>query len=197
MRINSKTPSKAPTSGRGGRRHRLALALTTALALILFALPASASAFTEWGFLGEFESPTEGSGPGQFNRPHRIAIDQGTGYLYVADTENDRIQVFKPEGSSISFLSEFGSAVPNFNQPVGLAIDQSNGDVYATSREIKAVNERQRVTIEGDEGGTFKLGFEGQSTGATGTGNVEEESFKVKNVHATSGTFVVGEFISG
>ncbi|MFN0051743.1 MAG: peptidyl-alpha-hydroxyglycine alpha-amidating lyase family protein [Planctomycetales bacterium] len=38
-----------------------------------------------------------GSGPGQFNLPHGIAIDQ-SGLIYVADRENSRIQLFTPEG---------------------------------------------------------------------------------------------------
>jgi DNA-binding beta-propeller fold protein YncE len=33
-----------------------------------------------------------GAGPGQFNKPTHIAVDGGL--LYVADTWNDRVQVF-------------------------------------------------------------------------------------------------------
>jgi NHL repeat len=38
-----------------------------------------------------------GSKPGQFNLPHNICAD-GDGYVYVADRENLRVQVFTPEG---------------------------------------------------------------------------------------------------
>jgi sugar lactone lactonase YvrE len=38
-----------------------------------------------------------GSGPGQFQIPHGIAVDR-RGQVYVADRENSRIQVFDPDG---------------------------------------------------------------------------------------------------
>ena len=38
-----------------------------------------------------------GSGPGQFNLPHNISCD-GDGWVYVADRENHRIQVFDGNG---------------------------------------------------------------------------------------------------
>ena len=42
---------------------------------------------TEWGSLG--------IGPGQFSAPQGIAVDVA-GRVYVADSYNDRIQVFGP-----------------------------------------------------------------------------------------------------
>jgi len=44
-----------------------------------------------------------GSGPGQFNIPHGIAIDPD-GTVFVADRENSRLQLFAPDGK---FLSEW------------------------------------------------------------------------------------------
>jgi hypothetical protein len=38
-----------------------------------------------------------GSGPGQFNLPHSIAVDR-SGRVYVADRENNRIQIFSSDG---------------------------------------------------------------------------------------------------
>jgi DNA-binding beta-propeller fold protein YncE len=34
--------------------------------------------------------------PGEFDNPHGIIVDRGTGYVYVADTANHRVQAFKP-----------------------------------------------------------------------------------------------------
>jgi sugar lactone lactonase YvrE len=39
-----------------------------------------------------------GSGPGQFNLPHGIAVDR-SGRVYVADRENSRIQIFSRDGA--------------------------------------------------------------------------------------------------
>ncbi len=44
---------------------------------------------TSWG--------QPGTGPGQFNLPHAIAVDS-SGRVYVADRENDRVQVFDQDG---------------------------------------------------------------------------------------------------
>lgn len=49
-----------------------------------------------------------GSGPGQFNTPHSIALDNA-GLVYVADRGNARIQVFDSEGK---FLREIKINVP-------------------------------------------------------------------------------------
>lgn len=38
-----------------------------------------------------------GTGPGQFNLPHGIGVHQD-GRVFVADRENDRIQIFSPDG---------------------------------------------------------------------------------------------------
>jgi DNA-binding beta-propeller fold protein YncE len=42
-----------------------------------------------------------GSGPGQFNLPHGIALDR-EGLVYVADRENSRVQVFTPDGGFLA-----------------------------------------------------------------------------------------------
>jgi hypothetical protein len=191
--------SGARSSGHRSRSSLLILSLT-ALALLA---PASAVAFTEYGYIGQFGET--GSGPGQFGTtsflPQRLAVGESTGYSYVTDPANNRIDVFKPAAASGACGSacatpfiEFGSGI--LTRPEEIALDQSSGALYTTSLPIPAVDEQQQVTVEA-EGGTFKLGFEGEETGATATGNVEEESEKVKNVHITSGTLVLGEFISG
>jgi hypothetical protein len=46
-----------------------------------------------------------GSGPGQFNLPHGIALDR-EGKVYVADRENSRIQVFTPDGALLAIWTD-------------------------------------------------------------------------------------------
>lgn len=43
---------------------------------------------TTWG--------SKGSGNGQFGNLHGIIVDKQTGWIYIADTANNRIQVYKP-----------------------------------------------------------------------------------------------------
>jgi DNA-binding beta-propeller fold protein YncE len=56
----------------------------------------------------------KGTGPGQFNMPHSIAIDS-KGRVYVADRSNNRIQIFDQDGR---FLNQW----TNFGTPWGLFI---------------------------------------------------------------------------
>jgi DNA-binding beta-propeller fold protein YncE len=57
-----------------------------------------------------------GSGPGQFNLPHGIAVDR-LGRVYVADRENSRIQVFTSKGE---FLTEWTDVL----RPMQIFIDR-------------------------------------------------------------------------
>jgi DNA-binding beta-propeller fold protein YncE len=49
-----------------------------------------------------------GSGPGQFNTPHAIAVDS-KGRLYVSDRENNRIQIFDPTGKFLRQWEHLGA----------------------------------------------------------------------------------------
>ncbi len=48
-----------------------------------------------------------GSGPGEFNAPHTIAIDS-QGRLFVGDRNNNRIQIFDQDGRYIDTWRQFG-----------------------------------------------------------------------------------------
>jgi DNA-binding beta-propeller fold protein YncE len=64
----------------------------------------------EWGI--------KGAGPGEFNVPHRLAMDSA-GRLFVADRSNNRIQVFDQNGKYLLEWKQFGS-------PSGLFIDKDD-----------------------------------------------------------------------
>lgn len=70
---------------------------------------------TQWG--------TEGSGNGQFELPNGVAVD-ASGNVYVADTNNSRIQKFTSSGS---YLTQWSA-----NNPTAVAVDTS-GNVYVTA----------------------------------------------------------------
>jgi len=67
-------------------------------------------------FVSEFGSV--GSGPGQFDLIHGIAVDRA-GRIYVSDRMNHRIQVFTPEGE---YIDEW----PDIYDPVGIFIDDND-----------------------------------------------------------------------
>jgi DNA-binding beta-propeller fold protein YncE len=89
-----------------------------------------------------------GSAVGQFSFPRAVAVDD-EGRIYVADSGNNRVQVFNPDGS---FLRQWGSTCKldtregcqpapagspggdgqgQFNEPWGIAVDR-DGNVYVS-----------------------------------------------------------------
>lgn len=63
-----------------------------------------------------------GKDPGQFALPHRVGVD-GNGMVYVVDRNNDRIQIFTPDG-------EFVGMWTDVLWPQDLCIDLREGLVY-------------------------------------------------------------------
>jgi sugar lactone lactonase YvrE len=49
-----------------------------------------------------------GSEPGNFREPHDICVGGSKGYVYVADRQNNRIQVFDQDGNLITMWKQFG-----------------------------------------------------------------------------------------
>ena len=81
-------------------------------------------------FIGTFGD--KGSGQGQFKCPHDIKISPD-GKVYIADTENDRVQVFNSDWT-ISHVID-GSSVSDgdrFDSPWDIAFDQL-GDIHVTT----------------------------------------------------------------
>jgi len=65
--------------------------------------------------------------PGDFSKPTGVAVD-AEGNLYVADTWNNRIEIFDAEGSFVSTFGKAGDGPGYFSRPKGVAID---GDGHA------------------------------------------------------------------
>ena len=81
-------------------------------------------------FLFQWGRP--GSGPGEFSTPHAIAVDKA-GLVYVADRENDRVQVFSDKGR---FIRQIRS--PEIGRPYGLAMLPNDRMVVADGGEQPA-----------------------------------------------------------
>jgi DNA-binding beta-propeller fold protein YncE len=69
-----------------------------------------------------------GNGRGQFDSPRGIAID-GAGNIFVADTNNGRIEKFSPSGVFITSIGTSGKGHGQFGEPNGLAVDRF-GNIY-------------------------------------------------------------------
>jgi len=72
----------------------------------------------------------KGTGPGEFDGPHAIAMDS-RGRLFVADRSNNRIQIFDQDGKFLDQWKQFG-------RPSGIFIDRSD-TMFVIDSETKNV----------------------------------------------------------
>jgi YD repeat-containing protein len=63
-----------------------------------------------------------GAGVGQFSKPRGIAVDWSTGYVYIADQGNSRIEEYLPAYETWSVFAGEGSTWGPVRSPTGLAI---------------------------------------------------------------------------
>ena len=59
-----------------------------------------------------------------------MAVDT-EGHVYVADSDNHRVQKFTAEGKFLTEWGEFGEAPGQFNVSLGIAVDAA-GNVYVS-----------------------------------------------------------------
>jgi len=105
----------------------------------------------------QFRFGGTGVGPGQFNEPVGIAVDNGR--IIVSDVTNQRIQVFDTSGN-FQFLFGSGGAGPGqFLNPWGVDVDRS-GNIYVTDN---GGNDRIQIF---DSSGNYISEF-----GSTGVGD--------------------------
>ncbi len=107
-----------------------------------------------------------GNGEGQFDNPHGLTTDRN-GNLYVADTNNERIQKFSPNGTFMTSIGSAGIGYGQFGSPSDLAIDRP-GNIYVT----EAANHRvQRFTADGTFVAEWRPGLYGPQRIALGPDN--------------------------
>ena len=129
--------------------------------------------WVEWGCNLVDYWGTYGNGAGQFNSPEGVAVD-ANGYVYVADTKNNRVQKFDSDGN---YLTEWGPPPdfgypPEYYKPTRVAIDNLNGYVYVSDglyREYvyKFDLDGTYLTRIGGWAGSYP-GFPGKFNGARG-----------------------------
>ncbi|TXK70082.1 S-layer homology domain-containing protein [Paenibacillus sp. N3.4] len=105
-------------------------------------LTAATGAWSEWKKSGG----GVGSGLGEFNEPYSVAVDK-KGNLYVADSNNDRIQKLT---AATGVWSEWkkargghGSGLGEFRSPLGIAVD-IDGAVYVAESDNQRI---QKIKI--------------------------------------------------
>jgi sugar lactone lactonase YvrE len=100
-----------------------------AVTVLTYATVSTLAGSSSWGY-------TNGTGTtATFWYPHSVAIDS-SGYVYVADTNNEEIRKISPLGvvSTLAGSGSYGSVdatgtAASFYQPCGVAVD-SSGNVY-------------------------------------------------------------------
>jgi hypothetical protein len=111
---------------RGHLRGTLLVFVAIGALCAVFAGQASAGYIETGEFAGNGSGPGgSGSQPGQLSNPGQAAVLDSSGALYVADTGNNRVELFNPEPSG----GGYAGAVP-VTGPTGIAIDQATGDFY-------------------------------------------------------------------
>ncbi len=90
------------------------------LAQVVSADSSSPIILQKWG--------VKGVDKGNFSQPGSVAVDS-MGNIYVADTQNDRIQKFNSKGEFITMWGSYGSGDGQFRTPNDVAVD-SKGNIY-------------------------------------------------------------------
>jgi DNA-binding beta-propeller fold protein YncE len=94
---------------------------------------------------GDWQLTVGGRGieSGEFRRPSSVAFDD-RGRLYVAETDNARIQIFDPEGGFIAAWGAWGPYPGLFSDPRGL--DFCRGSLFVADRD------NHRIQVFGADG---------------------------------------------
>jgi len=76
---------------------------------------------------------SEGTEEGQFKFPRGVAVDEG-GFIFVADSGNNRIQIFNPDGTFLRAFGRWGQSDGEFKGLEGIAVN-SKGNILVADRE--------------------------------------------------------------
>jgi len=115
-------------------------------------------------FVDEFG--TSGDGDGEFDLPSGLALDTSTDYLYVADSDNNRVQIIDVNGNcsvsddeyiieDVCFVDEFGtsgSGAGKFKSPTGLALHTDSDTLFIADTDNHKI---QIINIDGNCSGNL------------------------------------------
>jgi hypothetical protein len=141
---------------------------------------------TEWG--------SQGSGNGQFFYPLDVATDS-IGNVYVADSNNHRIQKFTSSGEFVAKWGKQGSADGDFAGPGGVATD-SAGNVYVADtgnhRIEKFSSSGEFIAKWGKQGsadGDFNNPWDVATDSAGNTSEIGSDTSRIQKF-SSSGAFI-------
>jgi DNA-binding beta-propeller fold protein YncE len=123
---------------------------------------------TEGNWLKSWGEP--GSGPGQFDTPHSLAVDAG-GSVYVADRGNRRIQVFDGEGKFLRQITIDVPVDPDARPAIGNNRVQTTGSRAPGAPWAICITPGPRQVLfssDGYPGRIYKLSLDGKVLGVLG-----------------------------
>jgi DNA-binding beta-propeller fold protein YncE len=95
-------------------------------------LSAAGAAEATWGKLSSLGYPTTGSGNGEFRQPEGVAVDGARRLVFVADTDNHRVQALDADTGAWRATwggTNAGTGAGQFRLPRAVALD-AQGSVY-------------------------------------------------------------------
>lgn len=112
---------------------------------------------------------TFGTGPGQFDQPHALAMDS-RGRLFVGDRSNNRIEIFDQDGTLLDTWYQF-------SRPSGIFIDKDD-NIYVADSESESVSRnhdgwKRGIRIGSAKDGSVRAFIPDPDEHATGTSAAE------------------------
>ncbi len=174
-----------------------------------FRIVASNGTGTSYGFDWSFGTPPTyssafgsfGSGSGQFREPCDLVVDPSSGNIWLADTENSRLEEFNGKGELLHTVSE-GTGNGQVRGPMGVAID-SHGNVWVSDTGNSRIEELsstgtfiQKFGSEGSGEGKFNIP-EGLAVDAKGNVFVADRGNKRIEELSETGTYIKSIGTSG
>ncbi|XP_046745123.1 E3 ubiquitin-protein ligase TRIM71-like [Diprion similis] len=100
--------------------------------------------FNPMGFKPVSVWGSEGDNDGELCRPWGVCCDKG-GHIIVADRSNNRIQIFRQDGTFVRKFGTQGSGPSQFDRPAGVAVD-ARGHIVVADKDNHRI---QIFTLEG------------------------------------------------
>src|SRR5687768_1992412 len=104
----------------------IGLAYLSIIAILMISANSGVSAQQQYEFATKWG--LEGSGPGQFNGQNDV--DPFMNFVYVADYDNNRIQVFDSNGTFVSSWGSEGDEDGQINKASALTVDRKIGRAH-------------------------------------------------------------------